>query len=97
MRVVLDSYHLQAAKRLLIVTALETFESLEEAAESLGISVRTLKRDMVFARVERPAGMPTTKKAAAKQKAPAKKAPAKKAAKKAPAKKKTMSGGRNAR
>lgn len=46
MRIVLENWNLTHAQNLLIMEALAHFESLDEAAASLGITTKRLRREM---------------------------------------------------
>lgn len=56
MRLVLDSYNLAAAERLLCVEALATAGSIVEAAQMLGCTRHHLKRLIIKHHIEWPRG-----------------------------------------
>lgn len=58
MHLILDSYNLAAAERLLCVEALATAGSIVEAAQLLGCTRHLLKRLIIKHRIEWPRGYP---------------------------------------
>lgn len=66
MKLVLDSFNLTAAERLLVIEALATAGSIVEAAQLLGCTRHNLKRLIIKHRIEWPKGyQPKTQEGAA--------------------------------